>query len=68
MRWLDLAVPVRMTRVALVAPAGSLHDVLVTVADTASMEIDHGNHGQRGQSQNLPRVNLLRLLRRLPRR
>ena len=43
MPWLDVAVPVRMKRVALVAPAGSLHDVLVAVAATAAVEIDRGN-------------------------
>jgi V/A-type H+-transporting ATPase subunit I len=40
MPWLDAAAPVRMKRVALVAPAASLRDVLVEVADTGAMEID----------------------------
>ncbi len=39
MRWLDAAVPVRMRRVAVVAPAGALRDVLVRVADSAAVEI-----------------------------
>ena len=40
MPWLDAAAPVRMERVALVAPAASLRDVLVQVADAGAMEID----------------------------
>ena len=40
MPWLDAAAPVRMRRVALVAPAASLRDVLVEVADAGTMEID----------------------------
>jgi V/A-type H+-transporting ATPase subunit I len=41
MRWLDSTVPVRMQRVALVAPSAALRDVLVQVADAAAMQIDH---------------------------
>jgi V/A-type H+/Na+-transporting ATPase subunit I len=41
MRWPDIAVPVRMQRVALVAPGSALRDVLVQVADAAAMQIDH---------------------------
>ena len=41
MRWSDTAVPVRMQRVALVAPSTALRDVLVQVADAAVMQIDH---------------------------
>ena len=40
MRWPDSAVPVRMQRVALVAPSAALRDVLVQVADAAAMQID----------------------------
>ena len=40
MPWLEAAAPVRMKRVALVAPAASLRDVLVEVADAGAMEID----------------------------
>lgn len=40
MRWPDLTVPVRMQRVALVAPSATLRDVLVQVADAAVMQID----------------------------
>jgi V/A-type H+-transporting ATPase subunit I len=40
MPWLEAATPVRMDRIALVAPAGSLRDVLVQVADTGAVEID----------------------------
>jgi len=41
MRWSDVAAPVRMQRVALVAPGAALRDVLVQVADAAVMQIDH---------------------------
>jgi V/A-type H+-transporting ATPase subunit I len=40
MRWFDAAVPVRMQRVALVAPSATLRDVLALVADAAVMQID----------------------------
>jgi len=40
MQWLEVAAPLRMTRVALVAPAASLRDVLVTVAGVDAVEID----------------------------
>jgi len=43
MRWPDAVAPVRMRRVALVAPAGSLRDVLVAVADAGTVEIDRGD-------------------------
>jgi V/A-type H+-transporting ATPase subunit B len=39
MSWLDVAVPVRMKRVALVAANESLRDMLVRVADAAAVEI-----------------------------
>ena len=40
MRWPSLAVPVRMQRVALVAPSQTLREVLVQIADAAVMQID----------------------------
>jgi V/A-type H+-transporting ATPase subunit I len=40
MHWRDLAVPVRMQRVALVAPSQTLREVLVQVADAAVMQVD----------------------------
>jgi V/A-type H+-transporting ATPase subunit I len=40
MSWLEAALPVRMTRIALVAPAGSLREMLVKVAESGSVEID----------------------------
>jgi V/A-type H+/Na+-transporting ATPase subunit I len=40
MRWPESVVPVRMQRVALVAPSGTLRDVLVQVADANVMQID----------------------------
>jgi len=39
MSWLEAAIPVRMRRVAVVAPAGALRDVLVRVADLGAVEI-----------------------------
>jgi V/A-type H+-transporting ATPase subunit I len=39
MSWLDDAVPVRMRRVAVVAPQGALRDVLVRVAQAGAVEI-----------------------------
>jgi V/A-type H+/Na+-transporting ATPase subunit I len=39
MSWLDATLPVRMRRVALVAPEGTLHEVLALVADTGEVEI-----------------------------
>jgi len=47
MRWPDAALPVRMQRVALVAPNAALRDVLVRLADAAVMQIeqDGGAHG-----------------------
>jgi len=44
MRWPDLPAPVRMRRVALVAPATGLRDLLVAVAGAGAVEIDHGDH------------------------
>ena len=57
MPWLEAAAPVRMKRVALVAPATSLRDVLVQIADAGAMEID-----QSGQDAGTagPSVSLLR--------
>ncbi len=40
MRWSDRFLPARMTRVALVAPSGSLRDLLVKVAAAGTVEID----------------------------
>ncbi len=40
MRWLDAALPVRMTRIALVAPAGSVRDMLVKVGEAGTVEIE----------------------------
>jgi V/A-type H+/Na+-transporting ATPase subunit I len=46
MRWPESAVPVRMQRVALVAPSSALRDVLIQVADAAVMQIDFGGRRQ----------------------
>lgn len=40
MSWLEATLPVRMTRIALVAPIGSLRDMLVKVAESGAVEID----------------------------
>jgi V/A-type H+/Na+-transporting ATPase subunit I len=45
MPWLDAALPARMTRVALVAPAEVLRDMLVLVAGAAVVEIDDADSG-----------------------
>ena len=46
MRWPDSAMPVRMRRVALVAPEDVLRDVLVRVAAAAAVELDRGDSEQ----------------------
>jgi V/A-type H+/Na+-transporting ATPase subunit I len=40
MPWLETAFPIRMTRIALVAPAESLREMLVSVAGAGTVEID----------------------------
>lgn len=40
MRWGEAALPVRMTRIALIAPAGSARDMLVKVGEAGTVEID----------------------------
>jgi len=40
MQWLDAVAPVRMTRITLVAPESTLRDVLVRIADAATVEIE----------------------------
>lgn len=40
MPWRDAVAPVRMTRMALVAPRDRLRDVLVCVADAGTVEVD----------------------------
>ncbi|HUZ38068.1 MAG TPA: hypothetical protein VMV17_17230 [Streptosporangiaceae bacterium] len=57
MPWLEAAAPVRMERVALVAPAGSLRQVLVQVADAGAVEIDES-----GRDADTPSLSA-RLLR-----
>jgi len=53
MSWLDVAVPVRMKRVALVAPDESLRDVLVRVAAAAAVEIGPAD-GEAGPLRHAP--------------
>jgi len=46
MPWPDIAAPVRMRRIALVTPGGSLRDMLVLVADAGVVEIDQVDQEQ----------------------
>ncbi len=50
MPWLDAALPARMTRVALVAPAECLRDMLAAVAGTAAVEIDVAEVGREAEA------------------
>lgn len=53
MPWLDTSFPVRMTRIALVAPASSLRQMLVTVAGAGIVEIDAEAAGpENGRQEN----------------
>ena len=53
MPWLDAALPARMTRVALVAPAECLRDMLAAVAGTAAVEIDVAEVGREAEAARL---------------
>jgi len=48
MRWPDLPAPVRMRRVALVAPSPALRDMLVRVAASGTVEIEQAGRRQVG--------------------
>jgi V/A-type H+-transporting ATPase subunit I len=61
MRWHEAAVPVAMTRVALVAPEPALRAMLVRVADAGTVEID-----QVTQAADLPLSDSARALQRYP--
>jgi V/A-type H+/Na+-transporting ATPase subunit I len=50
MPWLDPALPARMTRVALVAPAEALRDMLAAVAGAAAVEIDVAEAGREAEA------------------
>ena len=56
MPWLDAAFPARMTRVALIAPAEVLRDMLVLVAGAAAVEIDRADPGQEGSGEAARRL------------
>ena len=56
MRWFDAVAPVRMRRVAVVAPADALRDVLVRMADAASVEIDDSSLEQAAPGQAARRL------------
>jgi V/A-type H+-transporting ATPase subunit I len=56
MPWLEAALPARMTRVALVAPAEVLRDMLVQVAGAAAVEIDRADSGQGPDSEAARRL------------
>jgi len=57
MSWLEAALPVRMTRVALVAPDGSLRDMLVSVADAAAVEIEQPTADAEGAGEAARRLH-----------
>jgi len=50
MTWLEAALPARMTRVALVAPAEGLRDMLAAVAGAAAVEIDVAEAGREAEA------------------
>ncbi|MFD0533723.1 hypothetical protein ACFQY7_07910 [Actinomadura luteofluorescens] len=50
MRWPEGLWPVRMARVAVVAPAGALRDALVRVADAGVVELDPGRRPRAGRN------------------
>lgn len=61
MRWSETAVPVRMQRVALVAPSAALREVLAQIADAGVMQIDrdagpHGTAAALRQARGVARV------------
>ncbi len=62
MPWRDSLNPVAMQRVALVAPRGSLRDLLVDVADAGSVEVDRAT-GERDEEHDESRAEAL--LRRM---
>jgi V/A-type H+/Na+-transporting ATPase subunit I len=51
MPWLERVLPTRMARIALVAPVGSLRDLLVSVAATGVVEIDRPNADTDGTAE-----------------
>jgi len=51
MRWPESAVPVRMQRVAFVAPSVGLRDALVRIADAAAVEFDRDITTQEGNDE-----------------
>ncbi len=60
MPWLEAALPVRMTRVALVAPAGSLRPMLVKVAEAGCVEFEFdatGHGAQAGRAAGNPEAS-----------
>jgi V/A-type H+/Na+-transporting ATPase subunit I len=56
MHWRDAALPTRMTRVALVAPADVLRDMLVLVAGAAAVEIEGADLGREGDGEAAGRL------------
>ncbi len=53
MNWLDAAVPVRMRRVALVAPESTLREVLALAADAGAVEIGPASGPVSGADENV---------------
>jgi V/A-type H+-transporting ATPase subunit I len=54
MGWREATEPVRMQRVALVAPATALRDLLVEVADAGTVELDRPTHAAPEALQRVP--------------
>jgi V/A-type H+-transporting ATPase subunit I len=54
MRWRESLSPVAMRRVALVAPAESLRDLLVAVADSGTVEVEHTGGDAAGERTEGP--------------
>ena len=54
MRWRESAVPVRMQRVALVAPDTTLREVLVRIAAAAAMQIEHDGRARKAVTARGP--------------
>ncbi len=65
MPWREATEPVRMQRVAVVAPSAALRDVLVRVADAGIVEIDGGGGGGRAHGPDTALGDAGRRLQRL---
>ena len=57
MRWREVGAPLRMQRVALVAPVVALRDMLVQVADSGVVEVDPADGEEPGVGTSPPRLS-----------